>query len=187
LHDCCDWRDRSRPLAGKAADWPLCFVNGYSPSMQLRINQQSTTVPAGWEDETLLAVLREALGLVGSKFGCGAGVCGACTVLVDGQPARSCLLRVQDAAGRSIETIEGLAGADGRLHPVQQAWLDEAVPQCGYCQAGQIMATVALLRHTPRPALQQIDQALLGHACRCGTQQRIRGAVQRAANAGAAA
>ena len=150
--------------------------------MELHINGATVPVDAAWHDEHLLWVLREAMGLVGTKFGCGAGLCGACTVLVDGQPQRSCLLRVADAVGARIETIEGLAHG-AVLHPVQQAWLDEAVPQCGYCQAGQIMATVALLRHHPQPSAQEVDAALAGHLCRCGTYQRIRMAVQRAAAA----
>ncbi|HVR50187.1 MAG TPA: (2Fe-2S)-binding protein [Pseudorhodoferax sp.] len=148
--------------------------------MELHINARRWTVDAGWREERLLWVLREALGLVGTRFGCGAGLCGACTVLVDGQPQRSCQLRAADAVGAHIETIEGLARGD-RLHPVQQAWLDAAVPQCGYCQAGQIMASVALLRTTPRPSAEQVDAALAGHLCRCGTYQRIRAAVQCAA------
>jgi len=151
--------------------------------MKLDINGQALTVPDAWQDETLLVVLREPLGLVGAKFGCGAGLCGACTVLVDGAPTRSCTLPVRDVGTRVIETVEGLATA-GRLHPVQAAWLDESVPQCGYCQAGQIMSTVALLRRVPRPTDAQIDEALAGNLCRCGTQQRIRRAVRRAAGVG---
>lgn len=148
--------------------------------MELHINGTTVAVDPAWREERLLWVLREALGLVGTKFGCGAGLCGACTVLVDGQAQRSCLLPAADAIGARIETIEGLARSE-RLHPVQQAWLDEAVPQCGYCQAGQMMATVALLRITPRPSGEAVDTALAGHLCRCGTYQRIRAAVQRAA------
>lgn len=148
--------------------------------MLLQVNGLSLEVPAEWQDESLLHVLREALGLVGTKFGCGAGLCGACTVLIDGQAVRSCLLPVSQVGAGAVTTIEGLSTA-GSLHPVQQAWLDEAVPQCGYCQAGQIMGTVALLRRTPRPDDLQIDSALAGHLCRCGTQQRIRQAVKRAA------
>ncbi|MCW5609427.1 MAG: (2Fe-2S)-binding protein [Rubrivivax sp.] len=153
--------------------------------MDLLINGQPRPMPAGWEDETLLHLLREALGLVGAKYGCGAGQCGACTVLIDGEPQRSCLLRAGALAGRRITTVEGLADGD-RLHPVQQAWLDEQVAQCGYCQAGQIVAAVALLRRRPRPTPAEIDTALAGHLCRCGTQQRIRAAVQRAAGGGGA-
>jgi isoquinoline 1-oxidoreductase subunit alpha len=146
----------------------------------LNVNGLSLKVPAEWQGESLLEVLREPLGLVGTKFGCGAGLCGACTVLIDGQAARSCMWRVRNVGAAAVTTIEGL-GTAGTLHPVQQAWLDAAVPQCGYCQAGQIMSTVALLRHTPRPDDRQIDSALAGNLCRCGTQQRIRQAVKRAA------
>jgi isoquinoline 1-oxidoreductase alpha subunit len=151
--------------------------------MHLEINGQTHPLPDGWQDETLLMVLREAIGLAGPKFGCGQGQCGACTVLVDGMPQRSCLLPVAAVGSAAITTVEGLAGADGRLHPVQQAWLDEAVPQCGYCQSGQLMATVALLAATPRPDAARIDAALAPHLCRCGTQPRVRRAVQRAARA----
>lgn len=149
--------------------------------MKLDVNGRVTPVPPGWEDETLLATLREALGLVGSKFGCGVGLCGACTVLVDGVPQRSCLMPVRACGGRAVQTIEGLAGEGGRLHAVQQAWLEEAVAQCGYCQAGQVMGAVALLQRAPRPTEAQIDEAMAGHLCRCGTQQRIRRAIRRAA------
>ncbi len=145
--------------------------------MQLHVNGTARTLPNGWQDETLLMVVREAFGLVGSKFGCGLGQCGACTVLVDGQPQRSCVLPAAAATGAKITTIEGLARGDGSLHPVQQAWLTEAVPQCGYCQAGQIMATVALLNTTPQPDAAQVDAALAQQLCRCGTQPRIRRAV----------
>ena len=151
--------------------------------MDIQINGAVRTVPPEWRDESLLQVLREAFGLVGTKFGCGAGHCGACTLLLDGAAARSCMLPVAAAAGREVTTIEGLAGADGALHPVQQAWLDMAVPQCGYCQAGQIMGAVALLRAQARPTGAQVDAALAGHLCRCGTQHRIRAAVRRAAGA----
>ncbi|MBA4263950.1 MAG: (2Fe-2S)-binding protein [Comamonadaceae bacterium] len=148
--------------------------------MQLKVNGRTVAVPPEWRDESLLNVLREPLGLVGSKFGCGAGICGACTVLLDGEAVRSCVLPVASVGDAAITTIEGLGTAD-QLHPVQQAWLDVAVPQCGYCQAGQIMSTVALLRRTPRPDDSEIDSALAGNLCRCGTQQRIRQAVKQAA------
>jgi len=147
--------------------------------MLLNVNGLSLEVPAEWRDESLLNVLREPLGLVGTKFGCGAGQCGACTVLVDGTATRSCLLAARDVGSSTVTTVEGLSAA-GTLHPVQQAWLKVAVPQCGYCQPGQIMSTVALLRRTPRPNDQQIDDALSGNLCRCGTQQRIRQAVRQA-------
>jgi len=148
--------------------------------MNLDVNGRIHAVPAEWQDETLLNVLREQLGLVGAKFGCGVGQCGACTVLVDDAPARSCSLPVAALAGRAVITIEGLASQTA-LHPVQAAWLEESVPQCGYCQAGQVMGTVALLKRIPLPTDAQIDEALAGHLCRCGTQQRIRRAVKRAA------
>lgn len=128
----------------------------------------------------LLDVLRGPLGLTGSKEGCGEGECGACTVLLDGQPQRACVLPVAAVTGRAVTTVEGFAEGE-RLHPVQQAWLDESVAQCGYCQAGQIVAAVALLRATPKPDDAQIDAALAGHLCRCGTQQRVRAAIHRAA------
>lgn len=149
--------------------------------MELKINRRSFSVPADWQGESLLAVLREQIGLVGTKFGCGVGLCGACSVLVDGKAERSCLMPVSAAAGRDITTIEGLEDGDGKLHAVQLAWMEEAVPQCGYCQAGQIMGAVALLRHTPRPGDAEIDIAMAGHLCRCGTQHRIRRAIKRAA------
>ena len=145
--------------------------------MDIDLNGRVTAVPDGWQDETLLWVLREALGRVGTRFGCGLGQCGACTVLLDGEPVRACVLPVAAAAGRRVETVEGL----GSGHPVPLAWAELQVPQCGYCQSGQMMATVALLRHTPRPDDAQVARALDGHLCRCGTQQRVRAAVQRAA------
>lgn len=151
--------------------------------MQIRVNQTVRDIPPDWRDETLLVVLREALGLTGTKFGCGVGQCGACTVLVDGRPRRSCLIPVEAVAASEVQTIEGLAAPDGSLHPVQQAWLDLATPQCGYCQAGQIMSTVVLLKARPSPSAADIDDALNGNLCRCGTQQRIRASVLRAAQA----
>lgn len=145
--------------------------------MRLNVNNRAMEVPPQWRDESLLQVLREAMGLVGAKLGCGAGLCGACTVLIDGEPVRSCLTPVSAAAGKAIQTIEGLA-PDGHLHPVQQTWLNAALPQCGYCQSGQVMATVALFNRTPRPTDNQIEEALAGHLCRCGTQPRVRAALQ---------
>lgn len=152
------------------------------PAMELSINGRTAAIPTEWQGERLLWVLREALGLVGTRHGCALGQCGACTVLVDGAPVPSCQMPAAAAAGRRIETIEGL----GDQHPVVQAWQAEQVPQCGFCQSGQMMATVALLRQVPRPDDARIGQALDGHLCRCGTQQRIRRAVHRAARAGGA-
>ncbi|MBX9465650.1 MAG: (2Fe-2S)-binding protein [Aquamicrobium sp.] len=127
----------------------------------------------------LLWALRDVAGILGPKFGCGIAACGACTVLIDGAPVRSCVLPVGDVTGR-VTTIEGLA-RDGALHRVQQAWLDEQVAQCGYCQAGQIMTAVALLEEIPDPTDDDIDKAMAGNLCRCGTYPRIRAAIKRAA------
>jgi len=127
----------------------------------------------------LLWVLRDELDVKGPKYGCGVGQCGACTVLVDGEPVRSCVLAVSKVAGRRVVTIEGLAQGE-RLHPVQQAWIDQQVPQCGYCQGGQILAAVALLRKDPSPSDRQIDEAMT-NLCRCGTYARVRSAIQAAA------
>ena len=132
---------------------------------------------AGDGDMPLLWYLRDHARLTGTKFGCGVGLCGACTVLIEGQPQRSCLLPVAGLAGRSIMTIEGL-GASG-LHAVQKAWLEEDVAQCGYCQAGQILSAVALLERTPEPTPEDVDT--ITNLCRCGTYVRIRRAIARAA------
>ena len=130
-------------------------------------------------DTPLLWALRDSLGLTGAKYGCGAGHCGACTVHLDGVAVRSCVIPLAGAAGKRVTTIEGLS-PDGS-HPVQRAWIAEDVAQCGYCQAGQIMAAAALLQSSPRPSDEQIDAAMSGNLCRCGTYQRIRAAVHRAA------
>lgn len=148
--------------------------------LRLTINDRAEDLPAEFADEPLLWVLREHLGLVGTKFGCGVGACGACTVIIDGAAVRSCAISCGQAAGSSITTIEGLA-SNGELHPVQTAWIAEHVAQCGYCQAGQIMATAALLARIPDPSDRQIDDALAGNLCRCGTYERIRKAVRHAA------
>jgi aerobic-type carbon monoxide dehydrogenase small subunit (CoxS/CutS family) len=127
----------------------------------------------------LLWALRENLGLTGTKFGCGMALCGACTVHLNGMPIRSCVTPLAAIAGQKVTTIEGLAGAD--LHPVQRVWLEMDVPQCGYCQSGQIMSAVALLAGNPDPSDAEIDQAMSGNICRCGTYPRIRQAIRRAA------
>jgi len=127
----------------------------------------------------LLWVLRETLGLTGTKYGCGIAQCGACTVILDGDAVRSCVTPIARAAGKGVTTIEGLS-PDG-THPVQRAWLAEQVPQCGYCQSGQMMSTVVLLTAIPKPTDGDIDDALAGNICRCGTYKRIRSAVHRAA------
>ena len=132
-------------------------------------------------DTPLLWVLRENLGLTGTKFGCGIAQCGACTVHLDGQPVRSCATPIAAAGGKKITTSEGLS-ADGS-HPLQKAWIAEDVPQCGYCQSGQIMSAAALLAAKPKPSDADIDAAMSGNICRCGTYQRIRRAIHRAAGA----
>jgi len=145
--------------------------------ISLRVNGKRHDVD-GPDDKPLLWVLREDLDITGPKFGCGIAACGACTVHIDGEAVRSCVLPVSAAAGKSIITIEALG--DGQLHPVQRAWIEEQVPQCGYCQPGFIMATAALLKRTPRPTDQEIDDALT-NICRCGTYGALRRAVHRAA------
>ncbi len=131
----------------------------------------------------LLWVIRDYAGLTGTKFGCGIAQCGTCTVHIDGRPVRSCVIPASAAAGRQVTTIEGISSAKGELHPVQQAWIDEQVPQCGYCHSGQIMAAAALLESTPSPTDADIDAAMSGVVCRCGTYPRIRKGIRRAAAA----
>ena len=146
--------------------------------LKLMINGKSETVDAS-PDTPLLWVLRDHLHLTGTKYGCGINLCGACTVHINGAPVRSCGLPVESAVNQSIETIESLA-RDGKYSAVQQAWLDADVAQCGYCQSGQIMAATALLRQFNKPNDQQIDDAMNGHICRCGTYQKIREAIHHA-------
>ena len=134
-------------------------------------------------DTPLLWVIREQCGLTGTKFGCGIAQCGACTVHLNGQPIRSCMTPVSAAAGQEITTIEGISSDNGVLHAVQQAWIDEQTPQCGYCQSGQIMSAVALLKANPSPTDADIDQAMMGNICRCGTYSRIKKAIKRVAGA----
>jgi aerobic-type carbon monoxide dehydrogenase small subunit (CoxS/CutS family) len=145
----------------------------------LKVNGKSYEVEAPPETP-LLWVIRENLGLTGTKYGCGISQCGVCTVHVDGVATRSCVTPVSSVAGKEITTIEGLSGGNG-MHPVQQAWIADDVPQCGYCHSGQIMAAAALLAKTPQPTDADIDRAMTGNLCRCGTYQRIRRAIHRAA------
>lgn len=151
--------------------------------MRLFVNGASFAIQENWEEEKLVHVLRDHLGLSGTKFGCGQGQCGACTVLVDGEATRSCQLTPKDVVKQPIETIEGQSAADGSLSTLQRTWLAFSVPQCGYCQTGQIMAATALLRRRPRPLDDEIDAAMAGNICRCGTQMRIRDAIRAAARA----
>lgn len=147
-------------------------------TITLRVNGAERNVAVAWADETLLDTLREALGLVAAKYGCGIGACGACTVHVDEAPVRACLIRTGDVEGHGIVTLEGLA--DGALHPLQRAWLAERVPQCGYCQSGQLMRAAALLAERPEPTDEEVRAAMAGNLCRCGTYERIRRAIRRA-------
>lgn len=151
------------------------------PTYTLQLNSTTPTVEAE-PDMPLLWVLRDKLGLTGTKYGCGQGLCGACTVHVDGDAVRACQLPISAVGRRTITTIEGLA--EEHLHAVQQAWIDEQVPQCGYCQSGQIMQAVALFKRNRKPTDADIDLAMAGNLCRCGTYVRIRRAIHRVAEAG---
>ena len=149
--------------------------------MELRINGRSYTVDESVNRMTpLLWVMRDHLDLKGTKFGCGIGQCGACTLHLNGRAVRSCLLPLAAATGSEITTIEGLAEEDGTLHPLQKTWIEHDVPQCGYCQSGQIMSAAALLSENPNPSDSEIDQAMAGNICRCGTYVRIKKAIKAA-------
>jgi aerobic-type carbon monoxide dehydrogenase small subunit (CoxS/CutS family) len=150
-------------------------------AVTLTVNGEPRTVDAA-EDTPLLWILREELALPGTKFGCGMGLCGACTVHLDGAAVRSCQTPLGIASGKRVLTIEGLSA--GGLHPVQSAWVAENVPQCGYCQSGQIMSAAALLARTPNPSDEDIDRFMSGNLCRCGAYQGIRRAIHRAATGG---
>ncbi len=150
--------------------------------MKLKVNEEEREVDVP-DDVPLLWVLREELGLTGTKFGCGRALCGACTVHVDGAPKRSCVTAVGDVAGQSITTIEALGGEE-RLHALQQAWVDHNVPQCGYCQPGQLMMAASLLSKKPKPTDADIDAVMAGSICRCGTYPRIRKAIHAVAGTG---
>jgi isoquinoline 1-oxidoreductase alpha subunit len=147
------------------------------PTYTLKINGEKRSVEAD-SDTPLLWVLRDTIGLVGTKYGCGIGQCGACTVHVDGSATRSCLLQVSQVEGMKITTIEGLS--ENGDHPIQKAWLEHDVPQCGYCQAGQIMTASALLDSNPNPSDEEIDATMNGNICRCGTYVRIKQAIKTA-------
>ena len=151
-------------------------------TLKLRVNGKERTVENADPATPLLWVLRDSLSLVGTKYGCGMAVCGACTVLVDGAAIRACSTPADSVVGKNITTIEGLARSEKELHPLQQAWIDHDVPQCGYCQAGQLMSASALLARTPNPTDEEIDSAMAGNLCRCGTYQRIRAAIHTAAD-----
>src|SRR5438270_3321531 len=146
--------------------------------IQLTINGKTTQYD-GDPEMPLLWYLRDDLEMTGSKFGCGMGLCGACTIHVNGAAVRSCVTSLQNAAGKEITTIEGLSQT--HTHPLQKAWKEGNVPQCGYCQSGQIMQAASLLKQTPKPTDQDIDEAMAGNICRCGTYQRIRAAIKTAA------
>ena len=147
--------------------------------MDIKINGRTVSIEADPE-MPLLWALRDSAGLTGTKFGCGIAMCGACTVLIDGEPVRSCSIALEDVSG-DVTTIEALQGDDGALHVVQEAWIEQQVAQCGYCQSGQIMSATALLRDNPQPSDEQIDAAMSGNICRCGTYTRIRKAIKVAA------
>jgi isoquinoline 1-oxidoreductase subunit alpha len=146
--------------------------------IKLNVNGKINTIDVG-VDTPLLWVLRDTLGLTGTKYGCGMGLCGACTVHLDDEAVRSCQTPLKSAVTKKVTTIEGLSS--NRSHPIQKAWIAEQVPQCGYCQSGQIMQAAALLAKNPHPSRDEIDQAMSGNICRCATYQRIRRAIQRAA------
>lgn len=148
-------------------------------AITFEVNGQSRSVDVSPETP-LLWVLRDTLNLTGTKYGCGIAACGACTVHIDGEAQRSCVYPVSSLAGKKVTTIEGLS--ENRSHPLQQAWIAEQVPQCGYCQSGQIMTAAAFLKKTPKPTSADVDTAMSNNICRCGTAQRIRKAVLRAAS-----
>jgi isoquinoline 1-oxidoreductase alpha subunit len=148
--------------------------------VKLTVNGKAHTYD-GDPDMPLLWYVRDDLRLTGTRFGCGAGLCGACTVHVNGQAVRSCQTKMSTLEGKTVLTVDGLGGANGQLHAVQRAWISHNVPQCGYCQSGQIMSAVALLKATPNPTDADIDRGMAGNICRCGTYQRIRAAIHTAA------
>jgi isoquinoline 1-oxidoreductase alpha subunit len=152
------------------------------PQIQLNVNDEARTIDAV-QEMPLLWAIRDLLSLTGTKYGCGAGECGSCTIHIDGQAVRSCITPLSAAIGKKVTTIEGL-GTDAALHPVQQAWIDNDVPQCGYCQVGQVMTAAALLAEKPEPSDADIDATMSDLVCRCGTYKRIRAAIHAAAAGG---
>jgi isoquinoline 1-oxidoreductase alpha subunit len=159
-------------------DIDLCKEAAMATSFTLNGKPQTVDVSP---DMPLLWVLRDTLNMTGTKFGCGMALCGACTVHINGEATRSCITPISSVSGKKVTTIEGLAADESHLHPVQQAWIEEDVPQCGYCQSGQIMSAVALLSKKSNPSDADIDDFMSGNICRCGTYQRIRKAIHRAA------
>lgn len=153
----------------------------------IRINGEERTLSGIDPTTPLLWALRDHLGLVGTKYGCGKGLCGSCTVHLNGTPIRSCITPVSGVSGQNVTTIEGLAKSDNELHALQESWIELDVPQCGYCQAGQIMSAAALLKTNPKPSDEDINNAMAGNICRCGTYKRIRQAIHTAAEKGGAA
>lgn len=183
---------RKRTQTPGVADGPGFYIMGstaygarHMSTLELNINGRTHEVEDVPADMPLLWVLRDRLGLVGTRFGCGIAQCGACTVHVAGTPVRACSVPASAVAGQAITTIEGLASADGALHALQQAWIDHDVAQCGYCQTGQLMSAAALLARNPAPSDEDIDTAMAGNICRCGTYVRIRRAIHAAARANA--
>lgn len=155
------------------------------PPVTLTVNGEERVVDVPG-DTPLLWVLRDELGLRGTKYSCGVSVCGACTVDVDGSPTRSCVTPIAAVANRAVTTIEGLGGGGDRLHALQRAWIEDEVPQCGYCQPGMLVQAAALLERTPQPTDAEIDRWMAGNLCRCGTYSRIRRAIRRVAGGGVA-
>jgi len=175
------YRTNTMPAATQA--FYRHFATSRAAAMQLTVNGREHTLTGVDPATPLLWVLRDHLSLPGTKYGCGVAQCGACTVHLNGSPTRSCAIPVSAVTGQNITTIEGLAGADGKLNAVQAAWIEHDVAQCGYCQAGQIMAASALLQANPAPSDADIDAAMAGNICRCGTYLRIRQAIHAAAQA----
>src|SRR5258708_7783809 len=180
----CRWQEH-RELAGRdvraevtGRENGTIFSGAEANMIKLKVNRKAQSVDVN-PDTPLLWVIRENLGLTGTKFGCGMALCGACTVHLDGEAVRSCVTPVSRAAGKEVTTIEGLSS--DLSHPLQRAWIEHDVPQCGYCQSGQIMSAAVLLRENPKPTDADIDDAMGGNICRCGTYPRIRRAIHRAA------